>query len=356
MKMIYISGSTLPSQAANAVHVLKMGQAFAENDVDFTLLAQNGGGEIGDLYDRYGVQNNFTIHRTRKGLPRFLDIIRYVFTHPTDYIYGRDSLSLAFLSLFKNSVTFEAHQIPTSKIKRLAVNMLKWRGVKFVAISQVLKDDLISEFSIPDDRILVAHDGADEPPTTFHTVDLKGRKDAVQIGYAGSLHAGKGMELIAQIAPLCPDADFHVIGGTEGQIQKWKDASPNIIFHGFQDHKMIPSYLHAMDILLAPFQPAIIIDNGADIARWTSPLKLFEYMAAQRPILCSDLPVLREVLTNNETAYIISSEKPHEWVEKIRNISKNKKEGEIIAKQAYLTVSNNYLWSTRATIITEFIK
>jgi glycosyltransferase involved in cell wall biosynthesis len=39
--------------------------------------------------------------------------------------------------------------------------------------------------------------------------------------------------------------------------------------------------------------------------RYTSPLKLFEYLAAGRAIIASDLPALREVLTHDVTAWLV---------------------------------------------------
>jgi glycosyltransferase involved in cell wall biosynthesis len=55
---------------------------------------------------------------------------------------------------------------------------------------------------------------------------------------------------------------------------------------------------------LLPNQSKVEGSGGGDIARWTSPLKMFEYMAAGRPIVASDLPVLREVL-DDEIAELV---------------------------------------------------
>ena len=69
----------------------------------------------------------------------------------------------------------------------------------------------------------------------------------------------------------------------------------NVELAGYLPHGEVASFLAACDVLLAPYQRQVSIASGFDTARWMSPLKIFEYMAAGRLVLCSDLPALREV-------------------------------------------------------------
>ena len=41
-----------------------------------------------------------------------------------------------------------------------------------------------------------------------------------------------------------------------------------------------------------------------ETSKWMSPLKLFEYMQAKKPIITSDLPAINEILTNDEDAIL----------------------------------------------------
>jgi glycosyltransferase involved in cell wall biosynthesis len=52
-----------------------------------------------------------------------------------------------------------------------------------------------------------------------------------------------------------------------------------------------------------PYKSKVAGNSGGDIAQVTSPMKLFEYLACGRAILTSDLPVLREVLSENNAAF-----------------------------------------------------
>jgi glycosyltransferase involved in cell wall biosynthesis len=61
----------------------------------------------------------------------------------------------------------------------------------------------------------------------------------------------------------------------------------------------VRDYQVAADVLLAPY--------GQELtwAGYTSPLKIFEYLAAGRPIVASHLPVLSEVLSHGVDAWLV---------------------------------------------------
>ena len=58
------------------------------------------------------------------------------------------------------------------------------------------------------------------------------------------------------------------------------------------------------DVLVLP-NPASAISN-----RFTSPLKLFDYMASGRPIVASNLPAIREILRDTENAVLVEPGNP----------------------------------------------
>jgi len=62
-------------------------------------------------------------------------------------------------------------------------------------------------------------------------------------------------------------------------------------------------YQAAADVLLMPYSSSFGGSGGGNIARVSSPLKMFEYLASGRAILASDIPVLREVLTDKTACF-----------------------------------------------------
>ena len=85
-----------------------------------------------------------------------------------------------------------------------------------------------------------------------------------------------------------------------------------------------------------------------DIARWMSPLKIFEYMASGKPIICSDLPVLREVLKHQDTAFLCPPDEIDAWVKALMTLRDNPEIGQAIAQNAKKEFLSHYTWQARA--------
>jgi glycosyltransferase involved in cell wall biosynthesis len=365
MKLLYFSGSTLPSGYANAVHVMKMCAALAGKGHEVTLYAK-AGRDQGNVFEYYDVEPSFEIIRSSNiHIPALSGFLRSAHTlfykKSADLIYGRDLWTMAAVADSSTPIAFELHEIPHAAFqKEMLRRILKAKNLKgLIVITQGLKADLLAfapEF--PSSKIRVAADGADLP--TENTVPPPLEKITgtdFQVGYGGSLYKGKGIELIIQIAARAPHIGFHVFGGPEAEKQKWLAQKPpaNIRFYGHIPHGGLTARLAACDALIAPYMPAIHIGTGADISRWISPLKLFEYMAVKKPIICSDLPVLREVMEHGRNALLIDPEIPERWVEAIEQLRGEPETRGKLALGAYQDLETRYSWDQRAKAILKFL-
>jgi glycosyltransferase involved in cell wall biosynthesis len=88
---------------------------------------------------------------------------------------------------------------------------------------------------------------------------------------------------------------------------------------------------------------------------FTSPLKLFEYMASGKPIVASDLPAIREVLSHNTNSILVPPDNPEALAGGVRYILENPAMGEKIARQAAVDVLS-YTWDERTKKIMDFIR
>lgn len=339
MRIYYYSGSTLPSHSANSVHVMKMCEAWGRAGHDVTLFAKGSSGA--EVYRFYGVYNCFKIKAAPfVRVPVLGGIMRLVYyalhsREKPDLAYGRDAVALQFLR--GKRTAFEAHQL----LKRI------FNFRKIVVISKVLREDMRVVYSKAD--YFVAPDGANIAGDVG-SVSLQGD---FKIGYAGSLHPGKGLETIISLARVLPQESFHVFGDGAAQIEKAEKLS-NVFYHGHIAHKDIPSYLAGCDVLIAPYGAEARIRSGKDIARWISPMKIFEYMAARKAMICSDLPVIREVLKDQENALLVAPGDVEAWKAAIRNLKNDLELREAIAGRAYEDLKNNYTWDQRAARILAF--
>jgi glycosyltransferase involved in cell wall biosynthesis len=372
MKIAYISTSIIPSRLANSIHVMKMCQAFAKNGHKVVLLAPDWKNEyelgVEDIYKFYGVSRCFEIRKLPivyfKGnnfLYSIVILYALRFFKP-DLVYSRFIFGSYMSALFGYYTIFESH-VPiwhVSKVANFFFKRLirKKQFKKLIVISRALKNKYLNLGYLCDSSIQVFPDGADEVKEQKVFNNWPGRKNALQIGYVGHLYPGKGVEIIAKVAPMMHDMDFHIIGGTEKDINMWekKINVKNVIFHGFVHHREISRYLSKIDICLLPNQKVIKVgdwrsEKAQNISQYTSPLKLFEYMANKKAIIASDLSVLKEILNNNNSI-LVHPEDFMAWKNAILSL-KDRKKRIILGEAAYCDFTEKYTWSRRANNILE---
>jgi glycosyltransferase involved in cell wall biosynthesis len=114
-----------------------------------------------------------------------------------------------------------------------------------------------------------------------------------------------------------------------------------VTFTGLVDPPNVRASLSRATMLALP-NPASAIST-----RFTSPLKLFEYMAAGRPIVASDLPAFREVLVPGETAVLVTPGDPAALAGGLRRVLSDPELGARLATAARAAV-RDYTWDRRA--------
>ena len=139
-----------------------------------------------------------------------------------------------------------------------------------------------------------------------------------------------------------------MVGGDSSEKIEIKSRYPtaDIIITGRRSHGQVPVYLKAADALILPNKK-----GNQTSAYYTSPLKLFEYMASQRPIVASDLPSIREVL-NETNAVMVEPDNPEALAAGIKLVLEDSRLADKLARQALVDASN-YTWQKRAEKILE---
>jgi len=364
MRIYYLSASEIPSKSANSVHVMKMCNAFCAQGHDIRLWARKGSTDTQTPFTIYGVKKKFPIHffswsKFRVAGPLiyiwhvFLNLLR---SPRPDLFYSRYAYLLYPVSFLGIPCIYEAHVLPPNSVQRLVEGLLMKRKTfrRLVVISDALKRDYLSAYpSLDEGTIITAHDGADIPEENREKTTGKppeNKRKTLQIGYVGHLYPGKGMEMIAALAPRFPQLTFHVVGGRDSDLAFWKahEKFPNLLFHGYVNHGELGNYYNQFDIFLIPFQTRVRLENGTgNTARWMSPLKLFEYMAYGKAIIASDLPVLREVLENNRTALMVPPEDITAWAEALNTLAGDSLLRFRLGRAARKLLEREYTWDRR---------
>jgi glycosyltransferase involved in cell wall biosynthesis len=277
-----------------------------------------------------------------------------------DVRYTRSIYAAFWSALYGREIAFEIHEPFDTQgwwLKTIFKYLSRSKNiVKWVFISEALKDATLSSYpSIAEHRCFVANDGADaiqDKPGVDTQVANIGRR---RVGYIGSLLKGKAMEIVIPLSKICIDAEFHIVGGKESDIQKLKAQlnkdQDNVIFYGFIPPGETPRYIEQFDILIAPYSRGVFVENENDsnnIAQWMSPLKIFEYMSSAKPIIASDLPVLKEVLIHGENSFLCDPDKLESWKDAISELSSDPVLAARIGKSAQSDFLQRHTWQERA--------
>lgn len=366
-RITYVHNIVMPGPEANTVQVAKMCGAFAGLGHDVTLITTpdiRDAGFTERLLSHYGVRNRFRVSPLPRlgGKPSVAAVLGALraYSRPPDVLYTRTPHVALAASAIGLPTLFEIHTDTDafSSLGRVCFQklLLSKNLLGVVAISDPLAQHLQQTHPDFPDRIIVAHDGADEPGPA--SPPCRGSRFAA--GYVGSLYEGKGAELVIEVARLCPWADFHIVGGSPGErlaLIAQQQPPPNVHFRGRVPHSEVEAILKSLNALLAPYQERVLAADGrTNTARWMSPLKVFEYMAVGRPIVASRVPAIEDLLQHNETALLCSATSPAEWAVALQNLSRDPTLAGRLSAAARARLVQHHTWERRAAYILDAVR
>lgn len=213
-----------------------------------------------------------------------------------DVIISNDALPLLFATYIRRNTMYEMHDFA----KQNWIYRTLLARVRFVLVTNEWKRRaVIDQFSLPTDKVILERNAVDT--SAFGTLDKKTAREQLGLNqeqkiivYTGHLYEWKGADTLAAAARSLPDIQCIFVGGAPADVERFKAAwgdVKNIRLVGHVDHTLVPVWQSAADVLVLP-------NSGKEeiSVHYTSPMKLFEYMASRRTIVASDLPSIKEVL------------------------------------------------------------
>jgi glycosyltransferase involved in cell wall biosynthesis len=391
VRILYLADIRFPLERANGIQSMETCHALASRGHDVTLAVRpDTAVPARDPFTFYGRPPIPSLHietapvsgppaARRAGYLTFA-IGRSLGRARQDAIFTRDlgvaSLLVRLPRSLRGPVIFEAHGIAAdaagarpemltggpaaspAKIRRLAARDARvWRSADgYVTITAGLKQELERRFGsratvavVPDGVRLPASDaslpGAEEQSSTTD-------ERPFTIGYAGHLYPWKGVELVIEAVAGLADTRGLIVGGHDrepdlARLKAYAEkifCSLRVTFTGMVPPADVAARLRDADVLVLPNPPSAIS------RAFTSPLKLFEYMASGRPIVASDLPSIREVLTDGRNALLVEAGNAHAVTDGVRRIKDDPALGRRLAAQALEDV-RAFTWEARAARI-----
>ncbi len=332
MNITYLANIRLPTEKAHGIQIMETCKALAEAGHRVTLLIPTRWNVISqDPFSFYNIKENFTITKVRTpdlvafGPVGFLiqslvfarRALKVLEKNQVDVLYGRDEIPLWICRKIRNvKKIWESHVGVWNFFTRGLINA----DFRIVAISDGLKA-FYRKHGVLDKTLSIIPDGVDTQ--AFNVTLSKGEvraqlqlpEEKKIVLYTGHLYARKGVDTLATAAKsLSENIDTYFVGGTEQDIEQFRSryTSDGIHIVGHVSHALVPLWLRAADVLILPNTAQ---DTAASL--YTSPMKLFEYMASGTPIVSSDVPAVREVL-GTETAYFAEPDNPAALARAIR--------------------------------------
>ncbi len=398
MKLLYTANARIPSEKAHPYQIVQMCEAFAAAGAEVTLLyaARRNAPPLdtADIWGYYAVQRNFAAQRLPvldlyalgRHLPRplarlwaaFAALLVQITYHLAllprlacqreAVLYTRDILTLAAYALLwprrARHAFYEAHTYPATSVGRHLRRWVVKRIGGVVTITAHLRARY-ETLGVPPQRLLVAHDGfrparfAIGGDRTYWRRQFGWPRDAFIVGYVGRFVGGregtdKGLVTLAEAVHLLAGNDpspvyLALVGGPEALVEPLRARlGEQLIYAGEVPPQAVPAYLRALDVCVIPSP------WSAFYAYYTSPLKLFEYMAAERPIVASDLPSTAEILRDGENGLLVPPSDAEALAQALRRLREDASLGQRLAAQAARDVQA-YTWDARARRILDFI-
>jgi glycosyltransferase involved in cell wall biosynthesis len=273
--------------------------------------------------------------------------------HGVPVVYEAHTVSAIFAEE-RGEMYEEEEAAPAAKLARLDARERRVcrRASGIVTITRALLDALeerhsrlVSSAVIPDGCRVP--DEAPEPP----------RNSRSQIYYVGQLYPWKGVDVLIEAMRTVTGADLVVVGGLppETDLDRLKrlvselGLEDRVRFRGFIPPADLDSERCKADLFAIP-----LLDSTT--ARlFTSPLKLFEAMASGRPIVASDLPSIREVLTHEKNALLVPPGDAGALASAIERLLLDRELARALAARAFEDVKA-YSWDRRAEAIEKFVR
>jgi glycosyltransferase involved in cell wall biosynthesis len=379
--VLYFADTRFPIERANGAQTMATCHALARRGHDVTLVVRpDTRSPARDPFAFYGCtrEPRLTIRPIASSTGAATRRVRYLLaasrlaTTTAGVVYTRDlGLAACLLQIparRRPRLLYESHGIAdvvsaemprllgrsalapsASKLARLARRERRvWSSAAaYVTITRALAGELTERFG-PRERVFVVPDGTSDASVTAAPAPPPPPAGGIVAGYAGHLYPWKGVDVLIRALALTPDLRGLIVGGHPGETDRARveqlardlGLADRVTFTGLVAPADVAGHLARAAILVLPNTASAISE------RYTSPLKLFEYLALGRPIVASDLPAIREVVGPGE-AVLVPPGDPRALAAALTDLAADPARAASLAA-AGRALAPQYTWSARA--------
>lgn len=375
MKLIYLTHWRFPSEKTMTPLILRTCAHFARKGIEVELWIprrRNAYKAKEDIFTLYGIEPRFTVRRLYVidlmhvlGKAGFLLMVAsfnlaaylQLGKQKRAVLYAHDLRDLILPSFRGLPMFIEIHDFYESSLKFLNRRLFRKAAGLIVTNTHKL-EHIASVYGVAHERMLRQPNAVDAAMFDISESQEEARKalglpaDKKIIMYTGHLFSWKGVRTLAEAAALLPEnAMIYFVGGTEEDridMQRFiaDRKLPRIAFVEHQTPEKMPRYMRAADVLVLPNTAK---EEASRVE--TSPVKLFEYLAAGKAIVASDLPSIRDVVTAKEV-FFATPDNPADFARAIGEAMN----GDSSKTQAGKLLAASHSWEKRAESILALVR
>lgn len=369
-RVLYTAFDVVPSPKGASTHILHNIRGLVNGQFDVHLVTPNDGVlPTEDTIEGARVtrisqdlSQNFLARATHFGKAVFNHLALH---HEYDIAHYRniwDGLAVAQnKKRFGYKTLFEVNGLPSIELKyhypgidSELLTKIKEQEIATLHLSDAIicpsnvTRDYIASLGLPLRLVTVIPNGVS--PSDFSASPLPSREGRIPtLLYIGTLADWQGLEVVVKALPKILEqkqVQLKIVGRGRSRQRKFLakqirklGVEENVIVQPAVPHHEIPALIASADICVAPLG-----FNDRNVTQGACPIKVLEYMAGGRPLLASNLPIVRELAREDVDALLFSPNDPDDFAKQALTLLNDLELSKRLADSASERVLTKFTW------------
>jgi glycosyltransferase involved in cell wall biosynthesis len=369
-RVLYTAFDIVPSPKGASTHILHFLQGLVNSQFDVHLLTPNDGLLPPEDTLEGARLTRISQDLSQNFLARATHFGKAVLTHLTlnpnyDVIHFRNIWDGLFIAQNKKrfgyKTLFEVNGLPSIELKYHypgldsdLLTKIKEQEIATLHLSDAIicpsnvTRDYIASLGLSRSLVTVIPNGVS--PSDFSASPLPGREGRIpMLLYIGTLADWQGLEVVIKALPKILEkqsVQLRIVGRGRSRQRKFLSkqihklgVEGSVLVEPARPHHEIPALIAESDICIAPLGL-----NDRNVTQGACPIKVLEYMASARPLIASNMPIVRELVREDVDALLFSPSDPEDLARQVLALLNDFELSQRLASSASERALTKFTW------------